>query len=110
MANRGNLYWEISFTALYNGAVACTENEKIDVSVNAHDFADAYNKAKKMYVAILLTCPAAVQCVTVTLKDDGTGIRSAKYTVYQMNYVLDTDVEAFFSAGADTCMGLTWRG
>lgn len=110
MANRGNLYWEISFTALYNGAAVRMGNEKIDVSVNAHDFTDAYDKAKKMYDAIQLTRPATVQCSTVTLKDDGTAIRAAKYTVYQMNHVPDTCVAAFFSAGADKCMGLTWRG
>lgn len=110
MANRGNLYWEISFTALYSGAASRTKRENIDVSVNAHDFTDAYDKAEKMYDAILLTRPATVQCVTVTLKDDGTAIRAAKYAVYRMNYVPDTDVTAFFSAGADKCMRLTWRG
>jgi len=110
MVNSGNLYWEISFTARYHGAADSTTGERIDVCVTAHDFTDAYNKAEKMYNAILPTRPDIIYYVTVTLRDDGTAIRDAKYEVYRTNYVPDADVAAFFSAGADKCMGLTWRG
>lgn len=41
---RGNLYWEISFTALYHGTTTCTENEKVYVSVSAHDIKKTYNQ------------------------------------------------------------------
>lgn len=108
MANRGNLYWEISFTALYHGAADCTEDEKIDVTVCAHDFADAYDKAEKMYTALLRSLPDTVYCVVIYLRDDGTA--GFRHSIYQTNYIHDDDVAAFFSAGADKCWRLTWRG
>lgn len=110
MANRGNLYWEISFTALYHGTADCTEDEKIDVSVSAHDFKDAYDKAERMYTALLRTRPDTVYCAAVHLRDDGTTEPSARYGIYQTNYVHEENVTAFFSAGADKCWRLTWRG
>ena len=106
---RGNLYWEISFTALYHGAADCTENEQINVSVNAHDFTDAYNKAEKMYSAVLKARADTVYCAVVTLRDDGTAIPSEKYAIYQTNYIHEEDLAAFFSAGADKCLRLTER-
>ena len=106
---KGNLYWEISFTALYHGATDCADAEKINVSVNAHDFTDAYNKAEKMYSAVLKAHPDTVYCAVVTLRDDGTAIPSAKYAIYQTNYIHEEDVAAFFSAGADKCLRLTER-
>ncbi len=107
---KGNLYWEISFTGLYHGAADCTEHEKIDVSVSAHDFKDAYDKAEKMYTALLRSLPDTVYCVTVHLRDDGTLGPSNRYGIYQTNYIHDDDVAAFFSVGADKCWRLTWRG
>lgn len=104
MAFRGNLYWEISFTALYHGAADCTENEKIEVEVSAHDFKDAYDKAKKMYTALLHSRPDTVSCVVIRLRDDGTAGSSARYGTYQLNYCHEDDVPAFFSSGADKCM------
>lgn len=109
MANRGNLYWEISFTALYHGAADCNEDEKIDVSVSAHDFKDAYDKAEKMYTALLRSRPDKVYCVVIYLRDDGTVKTPARYGIYQSNYVTDDKVPAFFSVGADKCLRLTWR-
>lgn len=109
MENRGNLYWEISFTARYDGAADITEKEAIDVTVSAHDFKDAYNKAEKMYTALLHTLPDKVHCATVLLRDDGTVIPSAKYNIYQANYIHEEDITAFFSVGADKCWRLTWR-
>lgn len=110
MANRGNLYWEISFTALYHGTTTCTENEKVDVSVSAHDFTEAYKKAERMYDAVLLTRPDTVYCVNIHLRDDGTVDPSGRYSIYQTNYIHEENVTAFFSVGADKCWRLTWRG
>ncbi len=110
MANRGNLYWEISFTALYHGAADCAENEKVDVSVSAHDFKDAYDKAEKMYTALLHTHPDTVYCATVYLRDDGVPESSLGGRIYQSNYIHEDDVPEFFSVGADKCWRLTWRG
>lgn len=109
MANRGNLYWEISFTALYHGTADCTEDEKIDVTVSAHDFKDAYHKAARMYDTVLQTLPDKVYCVAVHLRDDGTIEPSARYGIYQTNYVPEEDVPAFFCVGAYKCWRLTWR-
>lgn len=109
MDKRGNLYWEISFTALYNRATGIEEKEAVDATVSAHDFNDAYNKAEKMYKALLHTCPDKVYCATVHLRDDGTVIPSAKYNIYQTNFIYEENIAAFFSAGADKCWSLTWR-
>ena len=106
---KGNLYWEISFTALYHGGTDCSDAENINVSVNAHDFTDAYNKAEKMYSAVLKACPDTVYCAVVTLRDDGTAIPSAKYAIYQTNYIHKEDLAEFFSVGADKCLRLTER-
>lgn len=109
MANRGNLYWEISFTAFYQETADATGKEMIDVNVAAHDFYDAYNRAEKMYTALLYTRPDRVCFASVHLRDDGTGIPSAKYNIYQTNFIPEGDIAAFFSVGADKCWRLTWR-
>ena len=109
MANRGNLYWEISFTACYDGAADITAKEAIDVTVSAHDFNDAYKKAEVMYEGLMYTHPDSVCCATVHLRDDGTIIPSAKYNIYQTNFIYEEDIAAFFSVGADKCWRLTWR-
>lgn len=106
---KGNLYWEISFTALYHGATDCADAEKINVSVKAHDFTDAYNKAEKMYSAVLKARPDTVYCAVVMLRDDGTAIPSERYSIYQTNSIHEKDLAAFFSVGADKCLRLTTR-
>lgn len=106
---KGNLYWEISFTALYHGATGGADAERINVSVNAHDFTDAYNKAEKMYSAVLKARPDTVHCAVVTLRDDGTAIPSERYAIYQTNYIHEEDLAEFFSVGADKCLRLTAR-
>lgn len=109
MAKHGNLYWDISFSSLYHGTTRCSDEEKIDVTVTSHDFTDAYNKAEKMYDALLATHPDTVFCAVVTLKDDGTATPAAQYSIYQSNYILKENVAAFFSVGPEKCWRLTWR-
>lgn len=106
---KGNLYWEISFTALYHGATDGADAERTNVSVNAHDFTDAYNKAEKMYSAVLKARPDTVHCAAVMLRDDGTAIPSERHAIYQINCIHEEDLAAFFSVGADKCLRLTTR-
>ena len=108
--SKGNLYWEIEFTALYHGATTGNECEKVDVCVHSHDFTEAYKKAEKMYDAVLLTRPDTVYCAAIHLRDDGTASSSARYDIYQTNFIHEENVTAFFSVGADKCWRLTWRG
>lgn len=108
MAKYGNLYWEIQFTALYNGVADCRGDEQTHVAVQSHDFADAYEKAAAMYDAVLKTQPDRVYCAQVFLRDDGSVQPSAQYGIYVSRYILDEKISAFFSAGADKCLRLTF--
>ncbi len=106
---RGNLYWEIEFTGLYNGAEDCNTCEETHVSVEGHDFADAYNKAEAMYAALLKTHPDKVYCAHVYLRDDRSVSPCNDRGIYVTHYISDENVTAFFSVGADRCLRLTWR-
>ena len=107
--SKGNLYWEIEFTALYHGAEGCQACEEVSVSVESHDFADAYAKAEAMYDALLKTNPGKVYCAHIYLRDDGSVSPGNERGIYATHYINDDRVAAFFSVGADKCLRLTWR-
>ena len=109
MAKFGNLYWEIQFTALYHGVEDCYGDEQTSIAVQSHDFADAYKKAEAMYDAVLKTHPSRIYCAQVYLREDGTARPGAQHGIYVTNYILEENIAAFFSAGADKCLRLTWR-
>lgn len=109
MAKFGNLYWDIEFTGLYKGAEDCRACEEAHISVQSHDFADAYKKAAAMYDALLKTNPDRVYCAQVYLRDDGSVSPCNDRGIYTSNYILDENISAFFSVGADKCMRLTFR-
>lgn len=106
----GNLYWVIEFTGLYNGVEGCDGNEEVHISVRSYVFADAYKRAEAMYEALLKTHPSNVYCARISLRDDGSVSHSNRYKIYASNYINEDNITAFFSAGADNCMRLTWRG
>lgn len=105
----GNLYWEIEFSGLYNGAEDCYASEEVNILVESHDFADAYKKAEAMYAALLKTHPDKVYCAHIYLRDDGSVSPSNHRGIYATHYINDDHVTAFFSVGADKCWRLTWR-
>jgi len=105
----GNLYWEIEFAGLYNGAEDCHACEETNVSVQGHDFADVYKKAEAMYDALLKTNPDKVYCAHVYLRDDGSVPPCNTRGIYVSHYIHDEHIAAFFSVGADRCLRLTWR-
>lgn len=105
----GNLYWDIEFTGLYNGVEDCYGHEETSISVESHDFADVYKKAKAMYEALLKTCPDKVYCARVYLRDDGSVSPCNNRGIYVTHYINNEHVTEFFSVGAAKCMCLTWR-
>lgn len=106
---RGNLYWEFQFIGLFGGAEDCHANEEVNISVESHNFADAYKKAEAMYMALLKTHPDKVYCAHVYLRDDGSVSPCNDRGIYASHYIHNENITAFFSAGADKCMRLTWR-
>ena len=100
----GNLYWELQFTALTNGAAALSDNEMVNFSVKSHDFSELYRIADVLHTAATRLHPAAIYSVNLYLRDDGTGIPDAKYFIYTAYHILPENVDAFFSVGADRCM------
>lgn len=105
----GNLYWNFQFTGLYNGTEDCRASEEVHVSVESHGFADAYKRAEAMYTALLRTRPDKVYCAYITLRDDGSVSPCNGRGIYATHYISDENITAFFSAGADKCLRLTWR-
>jgi len=106
---KGNLYWEIEFTGLYNGAEDCAACEEVNISVESHNFADAYKKAEAMYAALLKTHPDKVYCAHVYLRDDGSVSPCNGRGIYVTHYIDSDKINAFFAVGADKCLRLTWR-
>lgn len=106
---RGNLYWNFQFTGLFDGAEDCHANEEVDISVSSHDFATAYKQAEAMYHALLKLHPDCVYCAHVYLRDDFSVSPSANSGIYVTHFIDSDKINAFFSAGADRCLRLTWR-
>ncbi len=109
MQGHGNLYWGIKFTGLFDGAEDCYAYEDADVTVRSHDFATAYRMAEVMYKALLKLHPDRVYCGQVYLMDDASVTPSVPNHIYVAHYIDSEKMNAFFSAGADKCLRLTWR-
>jgi hypothetical protein len=109
MQEHGNLYWEIKFSGLFDGAEDCYANEDADVTVSSYDFATAYRRAEVMYNALLKLHPDRVYCGQAYLRDDSSVSPSAPHHIYAYHHIASEKMNAFFSVGSDKCLRLTLR-
>lgn len=107
MNKHGNLYWEFECVARYGKNTAFFEATSI--SVKSYDFKEGYARAKALINSLLETAPVCIDCAAVYLRDDGSISAHEAYHIYSTYHIPDEKVTAFFSAGADKCLRLTWR-